>query len=57
MQVSCDGMELPDGKVMQEMEDGEYLGELEGACMMTKEMKEKVTKECVQRVKLSWWQD
>ena len=54
VRVRCDGMELPDGKVMQEVEDGgyKYLGVLEGACMMTKEMKEKVTKEYVRRVKL-----
>ena len=54
VQVRCDGMELPDGKVMQEVEDGgyKYLGVLEGACMMTVEMKEKVSKEYVRRVKL-----
>ena len=54
VQVRCEGMELPDGKVMQEVEDDgyKYLGVLEGACMMTREMKEKVTKEYVRRVKL-----
>ena len=54
VQVRCEGMELPDGKVMQEVEDGgyKYLGVLEGACMMTMEMKEKVSKEYVRRVKL-----
>ena len=58
-QVSCDGIELPSGEVMKEVEVGgyKYLGVLEGACIMTKEMKEMVRKEYMRRVKLvagSW---
>ena len=48
------GIELPDGQMMKEIdEDGyKYLGVLEGADVMVKEMKEKVRKEYLRRVKL-----
>ena len=52
--VSCDGIELPDGETMKEVDDKgyKYLGVLEGACIMTKEMKTLVRKEYLRRVKL-----
>ena len=58
-QVECDGIELPGGEVMKEVEEGgyKYLGVLEGACIKTKEMKDLVRKEYLRRVKLvagSW---
>ena len=54
VQEKCEGIELPDGEVMHEVEDGgyKYLGVLQGADIMTKEMKEKVRKEYLRRVKL-----
>ena len=58
-QVACEGIELPGGEVMREVEESgyKYLGVLEGACIKTKEMKELVMKEYMRRVKLvagSW---
>ena len=58
-QVACEGIELPGGEVMREVEESgyKYLGVLEGACIKTKEMKELVRKEYLKRVKLvanSW---
>ena len=49
----CDGIVLPNGEVIQEVEeDGyRYLGVLEGAGIMVKEMKEIVRKEYLRRVK------
>ena len=48
------GLELPDGSKIQDVEDGgyKYLGVLEGANIMVKEMKEKVRKEYLRRVNL-----
>lgn len=58
-QVACEGIELPGGEVMREVEESgyKYLGVLEGACIKTKEMKDLVRKEYMRRVKLvagSW---
>ena len=54
MKVRCEGISLPDGKVMKEVEDDgyKYLGVLEGADMMTKEMKGRVRSEYLRRVRL-----
>ena len=54
MKVRCEGILLPDGQKMGAVdEDGyKYLGVLEGADIMQKEMKEKVRKEYLRRVKL-----
>ena len=54
VKVKCEGIELPDGKVMQEVEeDGyKYLGVLEGAGLMNKKMKESVQQEYLRRVKM-----
>ena len=53
VQVSCNGIVLPDDKTMQEVEpEGyKYLGVLEGADIKMKDMKEKVRKEYLRRVK------
>ena len=58
-QVECSGIELPGGAVMKEVEESgyKYLGVLEGACIMNREMKDLVRKEYYRRVKLvagSW---
>ena len=52
--VECPGIELPDGEMMKEVDDAgyKYLGVLEGACIMTKEMKTLVRKEYLRRIKL-----
>ena len=54
VKVNCVGIELPDGRIMEEVDnDGyKYLGVLEGADIMQKEMKEKVKTEYLRRVKL-----
>ena len=54
MKVECDGIELPDGQLIKEVDDDgyKYLGVLEGARIKTKEMKELVKKEYLRRVKL-----
>ena len=55
VQVSCNGIVLPDDKTIQEVEpEGyKYLGVLEGADIKMKDMKEKVRKEYLRRVKAS----
>ena len=58
-QVACEGIELPGGEVMKEVEESgyKYLGVLEGACIKTKEMKDLVKTEYLRRVRLvagSW---
>ena len=52
-QTECEGIELPDGKKIEEAEERgyKYLGVLEGADLKTKEMKEVVSKEYCRRVK------
>ena len=52
--VKCEGIELPDGKVMKEVEeDGyKYLGVLEGVGLKNVKMKELVRTEYLRRVKL-----
>ena len=52
--VRCEGIQLPDGRMMEELDDGgyKYLGILEGADIKQKEMKEKIKKEYLRRVKL-----
>ena len=52
--VECEGIELPDGSKIQDVdEEGyKYLGVLEGAEIMVREMKEKVRKEYLRRVTL-----
>ena len=52
-QVVRDGIELPDGKKIEEVDENgyKYLGVLEGADLMTTEMKESVRKEYFRRVK------
>ena len=54
VKVKCEGIELPNGEVMQEVEDDgyRYLGVLEGAGLMNKNMKEIVQLEYLRRVKL-----
>ena len=54
VKVKCEGIELPDGKMMEEVDDEgyKYLGVLEGAVIKTKQMKEIVRKEYLRRVKL-----
>ena len=53
-QTECDGIELPDGKMIREADEKgyKYLGVYEGADIKTKEMKEIVRKEYLRRVKL-----
>ena len=53
VKVSCEGIELPDGEVMQEVEEEgyKYLGVLEGDGLMTKKMKKIVQNEYLRRVK------
>ena len=58
-QVACEGIELPGGEVMKEVEESgyKYLGVLEGACIKTKEMKDLVKTKYLRRVRLvagSW---
>ena len=52
--VECDGIVLPDGDLIKEVDDDgyKYLGVLEGACIKTREMKDLVRKEYLRRVKL-----
>ena len=52
--VKCDGIEIPDGQTIKEVDEGgyKYLGVLEGAGILTKEMKEMVRNEYLRRVKL-----
>jgi hypothetical protein len=53
VKVRCEGVVLPDGQMMKEVDESgyKYLGVLEGADIMQKEMKEKVKKEYLRRVK------
>ena len=53
VKVKHEGIKLPDGKVMKEIDDDgyKYLGILEGATIMNKEMKLKVRNEYLRRVK------
>ena len=58
-QVACEGIALPGGEVMKEVEESgyKYLGVLEGASILMKEMKNLVRKEYLRRVRLvagSW---
>jgi len=52
--VRCEGIQLPDGRTMEALDDGgyKYLGVLEGADIKQKEMNEKIKKEYLRRVKL-----
>ena len=52
--VECSGVELPSGDMMNEVdEEGyKYLGALQDAVAKNKEMKEKVGKEYMRRVKI-----
>ena len=52
--VECKGVELPSGDMMNEVEEEgyKYLGVLQDAVAKNKEMKEKVGKEYLRRVKL-----
>ena len=54
VRVKCEGIVLPDGEIMREVDQSgyKYLGVLEGADIMQKEMKEKVRSEYLRRVKL-----
>jgi hypothetical protein len=54
VKVKHEGIELPDGQMMKEIdEEGyKYLGVLEGADIKNREMKEKVRVEYLRRVKL-----
>ena len=54
IKVRCEGIVLPDGQMMGEVDENgyKYLGVLEGADIMQKEMKEKVRQEYMKRVKL-----
>ena len=54
VKVRCEGIALPNGDVMQEVEESgyKYLGVLEGADIMHSEMKDKVRNEYLRRVKL-----
>ena len=53
VKVKHEGIKLPDGKVMKEIDDDgyKYLGILEGATIMNKEMKVKVRNEYLRQVK------
>ena len=52
-QVACEGIDLPDGQTIKEVDENgyRYLGVLEGASIKTKEMKELVRKEYLRRVR------
>lgn len=52
--VECEGIELPTGEMMKEVDDGgyKYLGVLESSKVLQKAMKEKVGNEYLRRVKL-----
>ena len=52
--VECSGVELPSGDMMNEVDDEgyKYLGVLQDAVAKNKEMKEKVGKEYLRRVKI-----
>ena len=54
VKVHCDGIVLPSGEAMKELDENgyKYLGVLEGADIMNREMKKKVKKEYLRRVKL-----
>ena len=54
IKVRCEGIVLPDGQMMDKVDENgyKYLGVLEGADIMQKEMKEKVRQEYMKRVKL-----
>ena len=54
VKVHCDGIGLPSGEAMKELDENgyKYLGVLEGADIMNREMKKKVKEEYLRRVKL-----
>ena len=54
VKVHCDGIVLPSGEAMKELDENgyKYLGVLEGADIMNREMKKKVKEEYLRRVKL-----
>ena len=54
IKARCEGIQLPDGRMMEALDDDgyKYLGVLEGADIKQKEMKEKIKKEYLRRVKL-----
>ena len=54
VKVRCEGIVLPGGQMMGEVDENgyKYLGVLEGADIMQKEMKEKVRQKYMKRVKL-----
>ena len=54
VKVHCDGIGLPSGEAMKELDEigYKYLGVLEGADIMNREMKKKVKEEYLRRVKL-----
>ena len=54
VKVHCDGIGLPSGEAMKELDQNgyKYLGVLEGADIMNREMKKKVKEEYLRRVKL-----
>ena len=51
--VACEVIDLPDGQRIKEIDENgyKYLGELQGASIKTKEMKELVRKEYLRRVR------
>ena len=54
VKVHCDGIGLPRGEAMMELDENgyKYLGVLEGADIMNREMKKKMKDEHLRRVKL-----
>ena len=54
VKVRCEGIVSMDGQVMGELDENgyKYLGALEGADLMQKQMREKVKQEYLRRVKL-----
>ena len=54
MRVECKGVVLPSGDVMKDVDENgyKYLGVLQNEVQMNKEMKEKIVKEYLRRVKL-----
>ena len=53
VRVACEGIRLPGGEIMREVDENgyKYLGVLEGADIMKREMKEKISGEYLRRVK------
>lgn len=54
VKVKCKGIDLPDGQMIKEVDDGgyKYLGVLEGADIKTKQMKGMIRNEYLRRVRL-----